>query len=93
MPRRSNRKTPSHLRAHVRRRALARFGFEPTRDEIDAVVRQIQHGDLVLIDRQSTTVTRWFATMRDSRVAVVYDSARKTLRTVLPLDFIKNGQP
>lgn len=90
MRRRKTPKTKATLRKHVRRRAVERFGFTLNSHQIDQIVRQIQKGEAQFIDRQSLNITRWFVTLDDQKMAVVYDKKRRMLRTVLTESQIKN---
>jgi hypothetical protein len=88
-------KTRADLKAHVRKRALERFGWTLTADEIQAVVRDIQRGRARLVDRQSNQVTRWIVHVRGVAIGTAYDSTRKMIRTVMPAEYLlgKDGDP
>lgn len=80
-------KTKAVLKRHVRTRALQRFGWDLSREEIDRVIRDIQQGRAIFIDRQSNNVTRYSVTVRDMTVGVVYDKQRKCIRTICPVEY------
>lgn len=85
---RPRHKTSKMLKKHARKRALQRFGWELNRDELAQIVRDIQNHRATFVDRQSLTVTRWLVTVRETRVAVVYDKRLKEIRTVMPAEYI-----
>jgi hypothetical protein len=84
-------KTAKVLRAHVRRRALERFGWELTTHEMEEIVSAIKRGNAQLVDRQSLNVTRYLVKVRDRWVGTAYDKQRKMIRTIFPKEFF-DGQ-
>lgn len=91
-----SRRTPKSkkvLRIHARRRAYQRFGVLLTTDAIERIAKDIRNGRAKFFDRQSNTVTRWIVKLADKEVAVVYDKPRKTIRTVMPVEYLTKERP
>ncbi len=81
-------------RAHTRKRLRERFGVFGNRKLLDSFVERIQIRDRVIfIDKQSNRVSRWYIFHEQYKIAVVYDSIRKVITTVLTEEQIEAGKP
>ena len=67
---------------HFAIRCLERLGYIPNKNEI---VRAIQNGELIFLERQSNRVTRWLWIDPVNKVECIipYDKERKQVITVL----------
>lgn len=72
-------------RRHAQKRAAERFGLFLNRDQLNALVKQIQTGYALLVEKQSNRVSVWRVSLPDGGSAnVVYDKQRHTIVTFLP---------
>jgi hypothetical protein len=79
--------TRSKLRAqrkHAKRRALERYGLGLGRSDIAEVVKKIQAGEAVFVEKQSGRVSVWDVEVGGKTARVVYDKLRKNIATFLP---------
>lgn len=81
---------------HSRRRAMERYGINPSRALHDEWVRRIQSGDFKQarpLEKQSVRLTVFQLEHDGEVVRVVYDKTRKQIVTVLPKDDPRWGGP
>lgn len=71
-------------RVHARRRMRQRFGIELGEVRRRSIVQAIQSGRARFVRRQSCRVTLWRVEVDGVEVAIVYDSKRKEIVTILP---------
>lgn len=71
-------------RIHARKRFLARFGIELTKEVRRELVRQIQGGEARHIRKQSNRVTIYSVQLEGKRIDVVYDNRTHNVVTCLP---------
>jgi hypothetical protein len=90
--RRKTKKTAKVLQSHARRRAFERFDIVLSDADFGFIHKSVKEGRAEFFDRQSNIVTRWIVTLQDQRVAVVYDKIRHSIRTVMPVDYLTQGQ-
>ena len=85
--------TPSRVakqRAHARRRAWERFEIQYTRRDEHSIVQQILRNEGTLAWRTSQRVSVWRVKLGDAEVLAAYDRIRKTICTVMPIEFAIN---
>lgn len=73
---------------HARQRAEQRFNLIVNHAEMKVVVKDIQNGQAIFVDRQSCRVTRWVVRVKGVKVVAVYDSKRKSVATFLTLEMV-----
>lgn len=73
-----------HIRKHVKRRALERFGVTLNRSDIEALNEQIrtQPPSAEFLSRTSLARTLWRVSLRGESAVAVYDKRRGTVVTV-----------
>lgn len=91
--RRTSPKTAKVLHKHAKRRATERFGLTLNRHELRDIAKFIQSGKAEFFDRQSNNVTRWIVKIQGIEVAVVYDKLRKSVRTIMPVEYLSQEPP
>ena len=82
--------TPSRVakqRAHARRRAWERFEIQYTRRDEHNIVQQILRNEGTFAWRTSHRVSVWRVKLGDAEVLAAYDRIRKTICTVMPVEF------
>jgi hypothetical protein len=74
-------------RKHAKRRAFERLGLDVGQRTLDAMVSDIQSGNAKFLRRQSLRITVWKVECQERPCAAVYDKDRKTIVTVMPLEW------
>jgi hypothetical protein len=73
---------------HARKRALERFDLDLADPDIQSLIRQIQTGKAPCLEKRSLRVGVFRVTIKDVTLAAVYDKNRKTIVTVMPLEWV-----
>ncbi len=72
------------MSAHAKRRIAERYGVIMTSDDLKNVVRMIQAGECIHLERISHRLSKHKITIRDKDFIVVYDRNRHCVVTFLP---------
>lgn len=85
------------LRKHAKRRALTRFNMRWTREDFESIIHQIHTHQAVLLEYQTTRVSKWIVEHRGVLMQVVYDRPRRTIVTCMyvhkwMIDFYNNSK-
>lgn len=70
-------------RIHAKRRLYQRFDIEANRAYLETIVRLIQTGKSVPVEKQSNRITKHEIILEGKKIHAVYDKLRKTVVTVL----------
>ena len=73
-------------RIHAKRRALQRYALNLDNKKQDEIVKIIQSGKATFLRRDSIRVAVFAVRYENKLMKVVYDSQRKTLASVLPMN-------
>ncbi len=76
-------------RNHAIARMSSRFGVNMNRVQYNAMVKSIQDGKAVFLDRQSNRVSRFIVRLGDKEMVAVYDRNRKTIVTFLTMEMVE----
>jgi len=73
-------------RIHAKRRALQRFALDLDYGKQEEIIKLIQRGKAKFMGRDSIRVAIFAVEFEGTLLKVVYDSERKTLASVLPMN-------
>lgn len=73
-------------RIHAKRRAYERYGLQLNKASYQDIVKLIQIGQTVCVERQSSRISVHELVYQGAKMRVVYDKTRKTIATFLPGD-------
>lgn len=79
------KKTRKALMRHSKRRATSRYAVSLTNAEINTITERIQQGLSLFAERISTNRSLHIIQYNDKYIRVIYDKAKKTTATFLPL--------
>lgn len=79
-------------RNHARIRALQRFGIRYGNDMRNCLVRKIQSGDAIFLERNSLRCGNFAVNYQRQWYPVVYDNKRKEIVTFLPQNYLDRYQ-
>jgi hypothetical protein len=85
-------KTAKVLRQHVKAAAVRRLGVSLSAEQIQDICSAIQKGQAKFHDRQSKIGTRWILPVAGQEMAVVYDSKRHMIRTIMPVAYLEKSK-
>ena len=89
MKKKAKKTTDKHKRrqrAHAKRRAMERFGIQMNRQDYWALLRKVQKGDGIVIERQEAGRMKYAVIWEDKVIPLIYDKTSKTIVTVLPVN-------
>jgi hypothetical protein len=69
---------------HAKRRALERYGLSLNRKSYGELVKIIQSGKALFLERQSNRISIFSLTYQEKQLKCVYDSHRHKIVTLLP---------
>lgn len=84
--RQPKRRDTVNARAHAAQRAAERLGSELTKADLAQLVRRIERREGTLLEKQAGSRELWLLTYRGNKIPAVFDTAGRTVVTILPVD-------
>jgi len=80
---------------HVKKRAAQRFSILLTDDDYNFIIKMIQNRmcGTIFLEKQSNRVHLWLVKFRKQNLICFYDSIRKSLITLYPIDWYDGEIP
>lgn len=82
----SKRRDTVNARAHTAQRAAERLGTGLTKADLAQLVRRIERREGTMLEKQSGSRELWLLSYGDRKIPAVYDTAGRTVVTILPVD-------
>lgn len=74
--------------AHLIKRIIQRFGFIPSKDDIQQVIKQIKNNKSQFLGFQSRNRSAHIVTMNNRKMVVIYNREKKYLHTAFPVSWL-----
>jgi hypothetical protein len=68
---------------HFKKRLWQRYGICLDKEEILAIIDNIQNGRAIFVEKQSNRTSSWIVKIEQKNITIIYDRLRKTLVTAL----------
>ena len=75
---------------HLIKRIQQRFGFVPTKDDIQQAIKQIQKRKAKFVGFESRTRSAHIVKMKSHNMIVIYNREKKYLHTAFPVSWLNN---